>query len=81
MIVSIYDADLLFDDRLGQTETDANGRYTFTYSTADFGDLFERHPDIYLKVMDRASQTLYTTENTIRCEAGHVEIVDITLRR
>jgi hypothetical protein len=81
LTISIYDADLFFDDRLGQTETDTNGQYSFIYHTADFHDLFERQPDIYLKVMDRAGQTLYTTEDRIRCEAGHVETVDITLRR
>jgi hypothetical protein len=81
LIVSLYDADLLFDDRLGQTETDAQGQYTFIYRTADFDDLIERRPDIYLKVLDQNGNTLYTSEATIRCEAGRVEIVNVTLRR
>ena len=81
LIVSLYDADLFFDDRLGQTETDAQGQYTFTYRTADFTDLFEGRPDIYLKVLDRNGNALYTSEATIRCGAGRVEIVNVTLRR
>ena len=81
LTVSLYDTDLVFDDRLGQTETDANGLYSFPYHTDDFRDLIERRPDIYLKVMDRDGNILYTSEATIRCEAGRVEIVNVTLRR
>jgi hypothetical protein len=81
LTVSLYDADLFFDDRLGQTETDANGYYSFTYPTDAFRDLIERQPDIYLKVMDPAGQTLYTSDATVRFGAGRVEMVNVTLTR
>jgi len=76
LTVSIYDKDLLFDDRLGQTETDADGNYSFNYRTEDFRDLIERKPDIYIKVIDREGRTLYTSKREIRYEAGRVEIID-----
>jgi hypothetical protein len=76
LTVSLYDKDLLFDDRLGQTETDADGNYSFNYHTEDFRDLVERKPDIYLKVIDREGRTLYTSKRKIKYEAGRVEIVN-----
>lgn len=53
LVVSLYDKDLLFDEKLGQAETDENGFYSLTYRIEDFGDLIERKPDIYVKVLDQ----------------------------
>ena len=53
LLVSLYDKDLLFDDRLGETLTDASGDFTLVYRTEDFRDLFESKPDIFLKVSDK----------------------------
>jgi hypothetical protein len=78
LFVSIYDADLFFDDRLGQVETDLNGYYTLSYRTQDFRDLIERKPDLYLKVLDQ-EETLYTSEGTIRFEAGRKETINIVI--
>lgn len=64
LIVSIYDKDLIFDDRLGQTSTDQNGYYTLNYRTKDFRDLIERKPDIYLKVLDQQGKT-YTRQREL----------------
>ena len=52
MMVSLLDSDWIFDDRLGTTETDANGNFAIAYHTKDFRDLFEACPDLYIKVMD-----------------------------
>jgi hypothetical protein len=76
LVVSLYDRDLFFDDRLGQTETDANGYYSFNYRTEDFRDLIERKPDIYLKVLDKQGRTLYTSKRKVRYESGRVEIIN-----
>lgn len=76
LTVTLYDKDLIFDDRLGQTETDDEGNYSFNYEADDFRDLIERKPDIYLKVMDREGRALYTSKRKIRYEAGRVEIVN-----
>lgn len=78
-IVSIFDKDFIFDDRLGQSQTDQNGYYTLTYRTADFRDLIERKPDIFLKVLNQEGKTLYTSKETVRFEAGRVEIINVVL--
>ncbi|HEX5706113.1 MAG TPA: hypothetical protein VFX96_02375 [Pyrinomonadaceae bacterium] len=76
LTVSLFDKDLFFDDRLGQTETEGGGYYSFTYRAEDFRDLIERKADIYLKVIDPNGETLYTSKEKIRYEAGRVEIVN-----
>lgn len=79
VFVSIYDKDLFFDDRLGEAETDESGNYSLTYLTADFRDLIERKPDLYMKVIDKNGKTLAKVEKKIWYEAGRVEIVDIQI--
>lgn len=80
LIISLYDKDFFFDDRLGQTETDQNGNFSLVYRTSDFRDLIERKPDIFLKVMDQRGNTLYASKQ-IRFEAGRVEIINITINK
>jgi len=79
LIVSVYDKDLLFDDKLGQTETDSNGDYTLTYHTEDYRDIIERKPDIYVKVLDQKGKTLYSSKKKIKFNVGRVEIVNVTV--
>ena len=79
LVVSLYDKDLFFDDRLGQTETDAWGEFNFAYRTEDFRDIIERKPDIYVKVLDQKGKTLYTSKKLLRFEAGRVEIVNVEI--
>lgn len=81
LVVSLYDKDLFFDDRLGETETDAEGNYSLVYRTKDFRDLIERKPDIYLKVLNQRGETLYTSKREIRYESGRVEIINIELKQ
>ena len=79
LVVSVYDKDLIFDDELGQTETDDKGEYSLTYHTEDFRDLIEKKPDIYVKVLDQKGKTLYTSKKKLRYEAGRVEIVNVQI--
>jgi hypothetical protein len=81
LVVSLYDRDLHFDDRLGTTCTDTNGDFAIAYRSEDFQDLFEASPDLYIKVMDRQGNLLYSSENTVRCEAGQVEVFNITISK
>ncbi len=81
LIVRLYDKDFFFDDRLGETETDANGYYTLTYHTEDFRDFIERKPDLYLSVVDKQGETLYTSKRQIRYESGRVEVINVKLPR
>jgi hypothetical protein len=78
LVVSVYDKDLFFDDRLGQARTDENGDYSLTYRVEDFRDLIERKPDIYVNVLDQKGKTLYTSKK-VRYEAGRVEIVNVVI--
>lgn len=79
LIVSVFDKDLLFDDRLGTTETDQNGAYRLVYHTRDFRDLIERRPDLYLRITDRSGKLCYTTEHAVKYDAGRVETINVVL--
>ncbi len=81
LTVSLFDEDLFFDDRLGQTTTNADGDYLFTYRTRDFRDLVERRPDLYLRVLDEKGQSLHRTRAKVKAEAGREEVIDIRLPR
>jgi hypothetical protein len=79
LFVSLYDEDLFFDDRLGQAETDENGKYSLTYRTHEFRDLFERKPDLYLKVIDKKGKSLFVLKGRVWYESGRVETIDIEI--
>ena len=79
LVVSVYDEDLFFDDRLGQVDTDKNGDYSLSYRVEDFRDLIEKKPDIYITVLDQKGKTLYTSKKKLRYEAGRVEIVNLVI--
>jgi hypothetical protein len=72
LTINLYDKDLIFDDRLGTTTTDAEGRFSLIYKTKDFRDLIESRPELYLTVLDRKGNKLYTSK-PVRFEAGRVE--------
>lgn len=78
LFLSLYDQDFLFDDRLGTTKTDEKGEFTFRYKTADFHDLFEAKPDLYIKIM-MGERELYDGKQSVRYNAGWEEIFDIVL--
>jgi len=73
LTVSLYDKDLFFDDVLGTTLTNENGGFEIIYRIDAFEFLFEKKPDLYLKVLDSNGKKLYTSENSIRPGAGRVE--------
>lgn len=79
LTVTLYDEDLIFDDRLGQTTTGADGEYRLTYRTRDFRDLVEARPDLYVTVLDAQGNELCTAPATARAEAGREEVIDVQL--
>jgi len=81
LIVSLYDKDFLFDDRLGQTETDDKGEFEINYRREDFRDLIERKPDIYVKVFDQEGNELYSSKKKYRFGSGRVEIVNVVIKK
>jgi|GEM_PF-1535563 len=80
LIVSLFDYDCVFDNRLGTTQTDANGEFILTYRTQDFRDLLEAKPDLYLKILDNQGNTLYSSKSAIRCGASRVEVFEIRIQ-
>ncbi|MBC8487952.1 MAG: hypothetical protein H8D45_18130 [Bacteroidetes bacterium] len=81
LTISLYDKDLLFDDVLGTTLTDENGNFKIIYRTEAFKDLFEKKPDVYLKVLEEKGRKLYSSRRMIRCQAGFEEYFTIKIKR
>lgn len=79
LILSLYDKDLIFDDILGTTKTDGKGNFIFRFETKAFRDLFEKKPDIYIKVMDENGKNLYTSKKAVRLNVGQVEEFNIQI--
>jgi len=79
LIVSVYDRDLIFDDRLGETTTDENGNFRFVYHAEDFRDIIEQRPDIFVRVLNQKRKTIYTSQDAVRCEASRIEEFEITI--
>ncbi len=80
--VKAYDKDLLFDDLLGSTYTDKDGRFEILTEPEDFRDFFDVKPDIYLKIFGPdAKKLLYSTEHAIRWNAGKFEEFDVRIPR
>lgn len=78
--VRAYDKDLVFDDDLGETTTDAAGRFEISYTDVQFRDLEETEPDLYLRVYDAdGSQLLYSSEKAVRRSALMLEEFDIRI--
>src|SRR5262245_27000217 len=82
--VRAFDKDLLWDDKLGVAVTDAEGKYTIFYNSADFSMIegFETVPELYIRVFDASrKKLLYTTEKQIR--EGHLaeERFDVKIPR
>lgn len=79
LTVSLYDKDLLFDDYLGTRKTDDNGDFDFIYRREGFKDLFEKTPEIYLKILDKDGTLLYTSEKPVKAKPGEVKVFNIQI--
>jgi len=77
--IEAWDKDLLFDDKLGEGLTDSIGQFRIAYTEEEFRDVFEKRPDIYLKVLAPNGTHLHSTEKHVRCESGKEEHFDIDL--
>jgi hypothetical protein len=80
LTISLYDKDLIFDDKLGTTLTDESGNFEIIYRTEAFKGLFESNPDIFLKVLDSRGKVLYTSRKEVRPEAGRDEYFIIRIK-
>ena len=71
LVVRAYDADVISDDFLGETRTDADGRFDLVFTQVAFRDVKETHPDLYLVIHDPNDQrVLHSTRKELRRNAG-----------
>ena len=70
LTVRAYDEDLVKDDHLGDATTGADGDFEIQYTEAQYRDLHETLPDLYVRVYDASGQRLlHTTEKSVRRNA------------
>src|SRR5262245_36515911 len=82
LLVRAYDKDLLIDDHLGDTHTDASGQFQIAYSEVQFQDFHETLPDLYLRVFDPSGKRLlHSTEREVRKNALVEERYEIRIPR
>jgi hypothetical protein len=82
LFVRAYDKDLISDDHLGDTHTDANGGFQIEYSEVQFRDLHETLPDLYLRIFDSSGKRLlHSTEREVRKNAMVLERFEIRIPR
>jgi hypothetical protein len=80
VVVRGWDKDLIFDDVLGEAVTDADGRFEIRYTDEAFRSVLDQRPDIYVQVWDGAGdRQLFTSESSVRWNAGSEEEFDISL--
>jgi hypothetical protein len=74
LVIRAFDRDLIFDDKLGYTNTDDDGRFEIRFGTDRFRDLFESKPDLYLRIYDRDGiRLIHETSDAIRWNASKSE--------
>jgi hypothetical protein len=80
--VRAYDKDLIIDDDLGESTTDEAGRFDIDYMEAQYRDLNETQPDVYVRVYDAdGSRLLYSSEKAVRRSAQVIERFNIRIPR
>jgi carotenoid cleavage dioxygenase len=79
--VAAFDQDVVKDDFLGEAMTDAEGCFEIHFTDADFKDLLESKPDIYLCVFrpDQPSEAIADTSWDVRANASPEEAFEIEI--
>jgi hypothetical protein len=71
LVVRAYDADIIFDDFLGEARTDEEGKFAIVFTQVAFRDVKESRPDLYLRIFDGESRRELThTRKALRRNAG-----------
>lgn len=82
MLVRLYDKDVVLDDFLGETRSDEAGRFELSFTEAQFRDVFETRPDLYLHVYDPSGRILLENgEHQVRFGAQQEEFFEVRIRR
>jgi hypothetical protein len=82
LVVRAFDKDILFDDKLGSVETNANGEFEISYTETQFRDFNETQPDLYVKVFAAdGKKLLHSTKKQVRKGAAVLERYEIRIPR
>jgi hypothetical protein len=82
LMVSAFDRDVRFDDKLGAALTDREGAFEIGYIRQDFRETGEIGPDLFVTVKDSAGRTLFSSAAQIRFDAIEPEqVYEITIQR
>jgi hypothetical protein len=82
LLVKGFDKDLIFDDPLGETRTDDQGRFEIRFTEDAFRSVVDENPDLYLLIFDAAgARELHSTKDRIRRSAGAEEHYEILIPR
>jgi len=74
LVVRAFDRDLIFDDKVGYTNTNDDGRFEIHFGEERFRELFESRPDLYLRIYDRTGiHLIHETTDAIRWKASKNE--------
>jgi len=80
LVIRAFDRDLLFDDKLGYTNTDDDGCFEIRFGMGRFRDLFESKPDLYLRIFDQDGiRLIHETTDAIRWNASKNEQYQIRI--
>lgn len=80
LLVRAFDKDVIADDYLGDSTTNARGRFSIDFDDSAFKDVLETRPDIYLFVFAPGnSEPVHDTSRAIRRNAKRVEYFEIEI--
>ncbi len=74
--VQAMERDPRNDDMLGEVRTDRYGFYRLEYTDEDFHGPLDEKPETFVRVVDEAGNTVYTSDQSFRHKAGVVEVID-----
>lgn len=75
--VRAYDRDPIWDDRLGNDDTDEQGTFRIGFTRSDFAEPFEGEPEVYVVVYDSpfGGEPLVTTDPKRPSSDGRVDFL------
>jgi hypothetical protein len=79
LTVRVFDRDRKLDDLLGITETDESGDFFVVYHARDFFEVGENAPELYVMVEDENGNSLFSSKDNVRPQAGQSEYFTIQL--
>lgn len=82
LLVRGFDKDLVFDDFLGETSTDAAGHFELDFTDEPFRSIFDENPDLYLRIYDASgTREIHSTRKQLRRSAGAEEHYELRIPR